>query len=69
MRSSESLSFTSTPFRAESEVETAITSGIASPRACGQAITSTVTVRTTADSGCPSPSQIANVTVAAASAA
>ena len=52
-RSSASRSLTSRPFRAPSEVEIAITSGIASPRACGQAITRTVAVRTSAPSGSP----------------
>jgi hypothetical protein len=36
----------SSPFRAPSDVEIAMTSGIARPRACGQAMTRTVTVRT-----------------------
>jgi hypothetical protein len=37
------LSLIRMPFLAVMEVESAITSGIASPRACGQAITRTVT--------------------------
>ena len=44
---------TSSPFRAPSDVEMAMTSGIASPRACGQAMTRTVAVRTRAHSGSP----------------
>ena len=51
IRSSASRSFTRMPARADSAVEIAITSGIASPSACGHAITSTVTVRSTASSG------------------
>ena len=47
-RSSAIRSLTSRPFRAPSEVEIAMTSGIARPRACGQAMTSTVAVRTSA---------------------
>ena len=52
-RSSASRSLTSRPFRAPSEVEIAITSGIARPSAWGQAMTSTVAVRTSAPSGSP----------------
>ena len=47
----------SSPFRAPSDVEMAMTSGIARPRACGQAMTSTVAVRTSAPSGSPSSHQ------------
>ncbi len=43
-----------------------MTSGMASPSACGQAMTSTVTVRTTAWSRSPSAHQATNVTSAAA---
>jgi hypothetical protein len=43
-RSSASLSLTRSPFCAPSDVEIAMTSGIARPRACGQAMTSTVAV-------------------------
>ena len=43
-RSSASLSLTRRPFWAPSDVEIAITSGIASPRACGQAMMRTVAV-------------------------
>ena len=52
-RSSAIRSLTSSPFRAPSEVEIAMTSGIARPSACGQAMTSTVAVRTSAPSGSP----------------
>ena len=45
--SSASRFFTRIPARADVAVEMEITSGIASPSACGQAITSTVTVRMT----------------------
>ncbi len=41
------------------------TSGIARPRACGQAITSTVMVRITASSGCPIKPHTTAVTIAA----
>jgi len=44
-RSSASRSLTRSPFWAPSDVEIAITSGIASPRACGQAMMRTVAVR------------------------
>ena len=54
MLSSASRSLTSTPPRAARSVAIETTSGIARPRACGQAITSTVIVRTTASSGMPS---------------
>ena len=50
------------PLRAANAVEMAITSGMASPRAWGQAITSTVTVRSIAWSGSPSTSQTTKVT-------
>jgi hypothetical protein len=50
------------PLRAASAVEIAMTRGMASPRAWGQAITSTVTVRSTAWSGSPRASQTAIVT-------
>ncbi len=49
------------PAFAETAVDKAITSGIAKPRACGQAMTSTVTVRTTASSTLPASSQATNV--------
>ncbi len=51
IRSSASRSLTRMPARAASAVEMAMTSGMASPRACGQAMTSTVTVRSTASLG------------------
>ena len=47
--SSPRRSRTSSPLRAPSVVEIAMTSGTASPSACGQAITSTVTSRSTAN--------------------
>ena len=43
-----------------------MTSGMARPRACGQAITSTVTVRSTASSALPSSVQAMNVMTPAA---
>ena len=52
-RSSARRSLTSSPFRAPSEVEMAMTSGMARPRAWGQAMTRTVAVRTSAPSGSP----------------
>src|SRR5829696_543612 len=61
IRSRARRSLTRTPLRAASPVEMAITSGMANPRAWGQAITSTVTVRSTAWSGAPSTSQTAIV--------
>ena len=48
IRSSARRSFTSMPARAASAEEIAITSGIANPRAWGHAMTSTVTVASTA---------------------
>ncbi len=54
------------PFLALTAVEIAITSGMASPRAWGQAITSTVTVRSTASRGSPSAIQAAKVSAPAA---
>jgi len=57
------------PFLDDTAVEIATTSGIARPRACGHAITSTVTVRSTAPS--PSPTinaQTTKVTTPAATA-
>ena len=53
MLSSASRSLISTPPRAARSVAMDTTSGIARPSACGQAITSTVMVRTTASSGWP----------------
>ena len=50
------------PLRAASAVEMVMTRGMAKPRAWGQAITSTVTVRSIAWSGSPSSSQTAKVT-------
>ncbi len=47
-RSKASRLRTRIPLRAEMEVAFMLTSGMASPRACGQAITSTVTARATA---------------------
>ena len=46
IRSSARRSLTRIPLLADTAVDSAITSGIARPRAWGQAITSTVTVRT-----------------------
>ena len=59
---------TSTPPRAARSVAIETTSGIARPRACGQAITSTVMVRTTASSGLPSRVHVIAVITAAPSA-
>ena len=58
----------SSPFWAPSDVEIAMTNGIARPRACGQAMTRTVTVRTSAPSGSPSNHQPTKVIAPAASA-
>ena len=60
-RSSASRSFTSSPLRAPSEVEIAMTSGMARPSAWGQAMTSTVAVRTSATSGSPRSHQATSV--------
>ncbi len=64
--SSASRSLTSTPPRAARSVAMETTSGIARPRACGQAITSTVMVRTTASSGDPASVQTTAVIAAGA---
>src|SRR5699024_5382933 len=53
MRSKAIRSLIRTPDFAARSVEIAMTSGIARPRACGQAMISTVTVRMTAWSGLP----------------
>ena len=53
IRSSARRSVTRMPARAEIDVEMAITSGIASPSAWGQAITSTVTTATIPAAGSP----------------
>ncbi len=66
--SSASRSFTSTPARAARSVEIDTTSGIASPSACGQAITSTVITRITACSGWPMRVHASPVSAAAPSA-
>ena len=68
MLSSASRSLISTPPRAARSVAMDTTSGIARPRACGQAITSTVMVRITASSGCPMKPHTTAVTMAAPSA-
>ena len=68
IRSSAARSLTRIPAFAETAVDSAMTSGIASPRACGQAITSTVTVRTIASSRSPIAHHATNVTAAAATA-
>ena len=67
-RSSASRSLTSSPLRAPSVVLMAITSGMASPRACGQAMTSTVAVRISASSGSPRAVQTTSVITPAPSA-
>ncbi len=63
-----SRSLIRTPPRAARSVAMATTSGMARPRACGQAITSTVIVRTTAASGSPSSVQTTAVMTPATSA-
>ena len=68
IRSRASRSLISTPAFAARSVEIAMTSGIARPRACGQAMTSTVTVRITASSGLPSSVQATAVRMPAARA-
>ena len=65
IRSSARRSLTRMPFFADTAVDSAITSGMARPRACGQAITSTVTVRTMASSTSPSAHHTTNVMIAA----
>src|SRR5699024_10294483 len=57
------------PFLAEIDVDTATTSGAANPNACGQVITITVTIRSTATSNeYPSNNQINSVANPAISA-
>ena len=51
------------PARAATAVESAITSGIARPSACGHAMTSTVTVCSTASSASPTSIHTTNVTM------
>ena len=68
MLSSASLSLTRTPPRAARSVAIDTTSGIARPRACGQAMTSTVIVRITAASGKPTSVQTIAVIAADPSA-
>ena len=59
----------SKPWLAESEVETATTSGMARPRAWGQVMTITVTMRPRAKlKSLPAPSQMASVSPPADSA-
>ena len=62
IRSRASRSLTKIPERAAIEVEIAITSGIASPSACGHEITRTVTLRSTAWFMSPSAAQTKKVT-------
>jgi hypothetical protein len=66
IRSSASRSVTRMPARADTAVASEITSGMASPSAWGQAMTSTVTVRTMASSTSPSADHTTNVTRPAA---
>ena len=68
IRSSAIRSLISTPDFAARSVEMAMTRGIARPRACGQAMTRTVTVRVTASSGLPRAAHTAAVMSAAVSA-
>ena len=65
IRSSARRSVISTPARAARSVAMDTTSGMARPSACGQAMTRTVTVRSTAWSGSPRISQTAAVMIAA----
>ena len=60
-RSSANRSFTSSPLRAPRVVLMATTRGIASPSACGHAMTRTVAVRMSASSGCPATIHAARV--------
>ena len=65
IRSSASRSFTSTPARADRSVAIATTNGIASPRACGQAITRTAMAAVNAAvTPNPAPSQAPRVPTA-----
>ena len=64
IRSSASRSLTRMPCLAATAVESAITRGIARPSACGQAITSTVTVVSIARGMSPASDHVANVTAA-----
>ncbi len=56
------------PARAATPVEIEITSGIASPRACGHEMTRTVTVRSTASPMSPRAAQMPKVTTPATTA-
>jgi hypothetical protein len=67
-RSSASRSFTSKPFLAPSEVEIAITSGIAKPSACGHAMISTVALLMSAWALSPTNHQYPNVSTPEATA-
>ncbi len=64
IRSRASRSFTRIPALAEVAVEIEMTNGIARPRAWGQAMTSTVTVRITPCAPSPRASHTAIVTIA-----
>ena len=66
IRSSARRSLTRIPALADTAVDRAMTSGIASPRAWGQAITSTVTVLVMAVSRSPIADHTTNVTTPAA---
>jgi hypothetical protein len=66
IRSNANRSLTRIPALAATAVESAMTNGIARPSACGQAITRTVTVRTTASSTLPSADQTTKVSAAVA---
>lgn len=68
IRSSANRSLIGIPALADIAVEMAMTSGIARPRACGQAMISTVTVRTTASSRSPMPHHTRNAARPAAAA-
>ena len=68
IRSKASRSLTRIPFFAATAVDSEMTSGIARPRAWGQAITNTVTVRTRASPMSPSAAHATKVMIAAATA-
>ncbi len=68
IRSRAIRSVTRIPDRDAFAVEMAVTRGIARPRAWGQAMTRTVTVRSTAKAGSPSRVHTSAVTVPAARA-
>ena len=68
IRSNAIRSLIKTPARAARSVEMAMTKGMARPKACGQAMTSTVTVRVTASGMLPSSDQTMKVIIPAPAA-